>query len=175
LRWLVNLWAKRRRLRYAMDMRRSLWSALVGIALGVSFLAGPMLVGVDQQEALAATAYESPYTFDQTWGTAVRLLRVDMGLEITEKDQAHGYLLFKYTTTGGGQKVHTGSMEMVKSPRETVRVTVQINSLPSYHEQFIIDKLAKKLFSEYGDPPKKPDPPPPPPGDGGPDGESSER
>jgi len=135
----------------------------------------PVLIDRDMgaHEAWAATAYESPYTLDQTWGTAVRLIRVDMGLEITEKDQAHGYLLFKYTTTGSGQKVHTGSMEMVKSPRETIRVTVQINSLPSYHEQLIIDKLSKKLFHEYGDPPKRPDPPQNPPGDGGPDGENS--
>lgn len=154
------------------DMRRSVGSALVGIALGVAFVAGPLLVDEHRQEALAATGYESPYTFDQTWGTAVRLLRVDMGLEITEKDQAHGYLIFKYTTTGSGQKVHSGSMEMVKSPRDTVRVTVQLNSLPSYHEQLIIDKLAKKLFNEYGDPPKKPDPPNQA-GDGGPDGEGS--
>lgn len=155
-------------------MGRSVWSVLVGITLGVSFVAGPVLIGDHHQEAQAAASYESPYTFDQTWGTAVRLLRVDMGLEITEKDQAHGYLLFKYTTTGSGQKVHTGSLEMVKSPRDTVRVTVQINSLPSYHEQLIIDKLSRKLFSEYGDPPKKPDPPPPPPGDGGTDGERPE-
>lgn len=157
----------------AMVMRRGVWSALVGMALGVTFVAGPVLVGVDSHEALAATSYESAYTFDQTWGTAVRLLHVDMGLEITEKDQAHGYLLFKYTTTGSGQKVHTGSLEMVKSPRDTVRVTVQLNSLPSYHEQLILDKLARKLVNEYGDPPKKPDPPPPA-GDGGPDGETSE-
>jgi hypothetical protein len=160
-------------LRYAEGMRRSICRTLVGIALCVSFVSGPVLVNVGQHEALAATSYESPYTFDQTWGTAVRLLRVDMGLEITEKDQAHGYLLFKYTTTGSGQKVHTGSMEMVKSPRDVVRVTVQINSLPSYHEQLIIDKLARKLFAEYGDPPKRPDPPPSPPGDGGTDGEGS--
>jgi hypothetical protein len=156
------------------SMRRSLWPTVVGFTLCVSFVAGPVLVDVNEHQALAATSYESPYTFDQTWGTAVRLLRVDMGLEITEKDQAHGYLLFKYTTMGSGQKVHTGSVEMVKSQRETVRVTVQINSLPSYHEQLIIDKLARKLVSEYGDPPKRPDPPPAPPGDGGPDGENSE-
>lgn len=155
------------------DMGRSLWSTVVGIALCVSFVAGPVLVDVTTHDALAATSFESPYTLDQTWGTAVRLLRVDMGLEITEKDQAHGYLLFKYTTMGAGQKVHTGSVEMVKSPRETVRVTVQISSLPSYHEQLILDKLARKLFSEYGDPPKRPDPSPAPPGDGGPDAEGS--
>jgi hypothetical protein len=170
----VKLWAKWRWLRYAVSMRRSLWSALFGITLCVSFVTGPVLVDVTDHEALAATSYESPYTLDQTWGTAVRLLRVDMGLEITEKDPAHGYLLFKYTTTGSGQKVHTGSVEMVKSPREAVRVTVQINSLPSYHEQLIIDKLARKLVAEYGDPPKRPDPPPAPPGDGGPDVEHSE-
>lgn len=156
-------------------MRRRLWSALIGSALGISLVAGPILVDWDtrEHEASAATAYESPYTLDQTWGTAVRLIRVDMGLEITEKDMAHGYLLFKYTTTGSGQKVHTGSMEMIKSPRDTIRVTVQINSLPSYHEQLIIDKLSKKLFHEYGDPPKRPDPAPNPPGDAGPDGENS--
>ncbi len=156
------------------DMGRSLWSTLLGIALCASFVAGPVLVDVTDHEARAATSYESPYSLDQTWGTAVRLLRVDMGIEITEKDQAHGYLLFKYTTTGAGQKVHTGSVEMVKSPRETVRVTVQISSLPSYHEQLILDKLARKLFSEYGDAPKRPDPSPTPPGDGGPDAEGSE-
>jgi hypothetical protein len=156
------------------DMRRSLWSTLLGITLCASVVAGPVLLNVTEHEAVAATPYESPYTLDQTWGTAVRLLRVDMGLEITEKDQAHGYLFFKYTTMGAGQKVHTGSVELVKSPRETVRVTVQINSLPSYHEQLIIDKLARKLFAEYGDPPKRPDPPSTPPGDGGPDAETPE-
>lgn len=156
-------------MRYAVIMRRRVRSWLVGLVLGVSCVAGPVLVVEHSQEAFASTSYESPYTFDQTWGTAVRLIRVDMGLEITEKDQAHGYLLFKYTTTGAGQKVHTGSMEMVKSPRETVRVTVQLNSLPSYHEQLIIDKLARKLLNEYGEPPKKPDPPANPPNDGGPE------
>lgn len=154
-------------------MRRSICSTFVGVALCASVVAGPTLFDVRQYEALAATSYESPYSFDQTWSTAIRLLRVDMGLEITEKDQSHGYLLFKYTTSGSGQKVHSASMEMVKGPRDVVRVTVQINSLPSYHEQMIIDKLAKKLFAEYGDPPKRPDPPPPVPEDGGADGEGS--
>ncbi len=160
-------------MRYAENMRRRLCPLLVGLTICVSIVTGPVLVDVGHHEALAATSYESPYTFEQTWGTAVRLIRVDMDLEITEKDPAHGYLLFKYI--GAGKKVHTGSIEMVKSPRDTVRVTVQIGALPSYHEQLIIDKLAKKLVAEYGEPPKRPDPPPPPPpappGDGGSDGE----
>lgn len=157
-------------MRYAETMRRQLCSLAMGVAVCIGAVTGPILVDWGSHEALAATSYESMYSFEQTWGTAVRLIRVDMGLEITEKDPEHGYLLFKYTTTGSGKTVHTGSIEMVKSQREIVRVTVQLNSLPSYHEQLIIDKLAKKLISEYGDPPKRPDPAPP--GDGGTDGET---
>lgn len=120
-----------------------------------------MLVGLFPVPAVAATAYESSYTFDQTFGSAVRLLRVDLGLKITEKDPEHGYLLFEYTSPESGKRVHNGSLEVVRTGRDTVRVAVQLNSLPSYHERMIVDALAKKLYVEYGDPPRKPDPPPP--------------
>ena len=133
------------------------------MALCAFLVGGVVLAPAFEREALAATAYESPYTFEQTWGTTVRLVRVDLGLEITEKDPEHGYLLFKYTSPESGKRVHAGSIEIVKSGKDVVRVTVQLAAMPSYHERMIVDALAKKLHVEYGDPPRKPDPPPPPP------------
>jgi len=131
------------------------------LLVGSSFLAG---------DALASTAYESPYTFEQTWGTAVRLVRVDLGLKITEKDPEHGYFFFEYTSPESGKRVHQGSMQVVRTGKDIVRVSVELTTMPSYHERMIVDALAKKLSTEYGEPPKKPDPPPAPappdPGEG---------
>lgn len=154
-----------------LNMRR-----LFGMALCAALLGGVVLVPAFEPEALAATAYESPYGFDQTWGTAIRLVRVDLGLKITEKDPEHGYLLFEYTSPESGKRVHAGSIEVVRSGKDVVRVTVQLATMPSYHERMIVDALAKKLHVEYGDPPRRPDPPPPPPpppeNDGGKDGQT---
>ncbi len=146
-----------------------------GMAFCAFLLATPVLWHVAEPEALAATAYESPYTFEQTWGTAIRMVRVDLGLKITEKDPEHGYLLFEYTSPESGKRVHPGSIEVVRSGKEVVRVTAKLATMPSYHERMILDALAKKLHVEYGDPPRQPDPSPPPPptpGDGGTDIES---
>ncbi|MRG93481.1 hypothetical protein [Polyangium spumosum] len=137
---------------------------LCGMVLCALLVGGAVLVPAFEPEALAATAYESPYTFEQTWGTAIRLVRVDLGLKITEKDPEHGYLLFEYTSPESGKRVHTGSIEVVQSGKDVVRVTAKLPTMPSYHERMIVDALAKKLSVEYGDPPaRKPDPPPPPP------------
>jgi hypothetical protein len=144
-------------------MRRIVRLGFVLLALG-----GPALVTLPAEVAEAATAYESPYTFDQTWSSALRLVRVDLGLAITEKDPAHGYLLFEYTSPESGKRVHAGSIEVVRAGNDTVRVAVQLQTLPSYHERMIVDALAKKLLTEYGDPPRRPEPPPPAEGDASP-------
>jgi hypothetical protein len=144
-------------------MRRIARLGVVLLALG-----GPALVTLAAQVAEAATAYESPYTFDQTWSSALRLVRVDLGLKITEKDPEHGYLLFEYTSPESGKRVHAGSMEVVRAGKDVVRVAVQLQTLPSYHERMIVDALAKKLLTEYGDAPRRPEPPPPPPPEGSP-------
>jgi hypothetical protein len=34
----------------------------------------------------------------------------------------------------------------------SIRVVVQLGQMPRYHEQVLIDALAKKLRDEYGDP-----------------------
>jgi len=137
-------------------MRRLVSTLLVAFAL-----ASPALVTLHAGEACASVAYESPYSFDQIFGTAMRLLRVDLGCVITEKDPANGYLLFEYTSPESGNRVHRGSLEIVRG-KEGTHVAVQLPSLPQYHEQMIMDGLNKKLTAEHGSPPPKPRPAPPP-------------
>jgi hypothetical protein len=118
--------------------------------------------------AFAASTYTSPYTYEQTFSSSLRLVRVDMGLKVTEKDQENGFILFEYTSVESGKKVSTGSIELVKGKTGVV-VQVQLPAMPSYHETAMLDALKKKLSTEHGEPPKKaPDPPPVAP-DAGPD------
>jgi len=133
----------------------------VGPMFCTALLAGSILLSTTPREAGASTGYASSYTFEQTWGTSVRLVRVDLGLTITEKDPEHGYLLFEYTSPESGKRIHSGSIEIVRSGNDAVLVTVNLRTMPSYHERMIVDALAKKLQVEYGDPPKRPEPPPP--------------
>jgi hypothetical protein len=117
--------------------------------------------------ATAKSNYESSYGFDRTWNAGMRLVRVDLGLKISEKDEGAGYLLFDYKSPESSKAV-PGSMEFIRS-KDTgaVRVVVQIPQMPGYHEQVLVDHLARKLRNEYGDPPKKP-PLPSAPKDAGP-------
>jgi hypothetical protein len=144
-------------------MRRLAHVLLLAAALTV-----PAFVALRSQEAYASVAYESPYTFEQTFGSALRLVRVDLGCKVTEKDADNGYLLFDYISTESGRQVHHGSVEVVRS-RQGARVSVQLPSLPRYHEQMIVDALARKLVAEHGEPPAR-DKAPPPPSDADVDG-----
>jgi hypothetical protein len=145
--------------------RKRVSAALLAVVLSVAVYVLP------SSEADAKGAYESAYGFDRTWNAGFRLVRVDMNLKVTEKDEGLGYLLFEYKSPESSKPV-PGSMEFIRS-RETgaVRVVVQIPQMPSYHEQVLVDQLAKKLRNEYGEPPKKPTPPPSMK-DGGADAES---
>src|SRR3954452_23672413 len=125
---------------------------------------------VPASPASAKSAYDSAYGFDRTWNAGLRLVRVDLGLKVTEKDDVNGYLLFDYRSPESGQKPVPGSMEFIKGKDGQVRVVVQIAQMPGYHEQVLVDSLSRKLRNEYGDPPKKP-PMPAAPKDAGPDGE----
>jgi hypothetical protein len=131
----------------------------------VSLAAAIAMISVT--DASASTAYESPYTFEQTFGTALRLVRVDLGLKITEKDVDAGYVIFEYTSPESGKRVSSGSIELVKTKDGGVRVAVQLPAMPQYHEQMIVDALVKKLSAEHGTAPAKPKPAPPPVDDGG--------
>ena len=115
-------------------------------------------------------------TLDQLDAKGKRVLvRVDLNLKVTEKDEGIGYVFFDYKSPESS-KPCPGSMEFIRS-KDTgaVRVVVQIPQMPGYHEQVLVDSLARKLRSEYGDPPKTPPSPSPkpPPKDAGPDAESN--
>lgn len=145
-------------------MRKLVQALLVALALSA-----PAYVALRSEEACASVAYDSPYGFEQTFGSALRLVRVDLGCKVTEKDADNGYLLFDYTSSESGKQVHHGSVELVRGKRGT-HVSVQLPSLPRYHEQMIVDALVRKLLAEHGEPPRnKPSPPAPPPDDAGSD------
>src|SRR3954464_15776215 len=146
-------------------MRRTIVVAALTALVATAFVALP------ESSASAKSAYDSGYGFDRTWNAGLRLVRVDLGLKGTEKDDVNGYLLFDYRSPESGQKPVPGSMEFIKGKDGQVRVVVQIAQMPGYHEQVLVDSLSRKLRNEYGDPPKKP-PIPAAPKDAGPDGES---
>ncbi len=144
------------------------WAHLFGAA-GIA--AGVALVAWPSTDASARSAYESAYGFDRTWNAGLRLVRVDLALKVTEKDEANGYLLFDYRSPESGAKPCPGSMEFIRSKDDgSVRVVVQISQMPGYHEQVMVDALARKLRTEYGDPPRHP-PPSGPKDAGAPDAE----
>jgi len=107
--------------------------------------------------ASAKSSHRSPYTYRQTFGSTVRLLKVDMGFELTEKDAEWGYVLFVYTSPESGDRKNEGSFSFVEQ-NGRVDVTLQIPSMPGYHEQVILDKLKQKLKQEHGEPPPVPQP-----------------
>jgi hypothetical protein len=136
-------------------------------------LAGATLAAAVSLTALGAHArsiYESPYGYDRTWNAAVRLVRVDNGWKVTEKDDASGYVLFEYRSPESG-KGTPGSIELVRGrdANAPVGVLAQLPQMPHYHEQVLLDALASKMRREYGDPPAAKKSPPPEP-DSGPDG-----
>lgn len=92
------------------------------------------------------------YQYSRVWTTAVRLMRVDFEANITEKDKEDGYFLFEYRERG---KTYPGSVELVsisEGDNETVRVVLTIQALPSYVENMMVDRLARKLEQEFGPP-----------------------
>jgi hypothetical protein len=140
------------------------WGRYVGALTAI----GSVLV-LTALGAQAKSSYESPYGYDRTWNAALRLVRVDNGWKITEKDDANGYLLFEYASPENA-KTTPGSIELVRGrdPDSPVSVLAQLPRMPHYHEQVLLDALASKMRREYGDPPAhKKAPPSEPAPDGG--------
>src|SRR5689334_6598390 len=100
-------------------MRRALRVLLFIVALLL-----PLSLLAWSGDVRASASYGSPYTFEQTFSTALRMLRVDLGLKVTEKDAENGYILFEYTSPESGKRVCPGAIELVKT-KERVQVTVQ--------------------------------------------------
>jgi hypothetical protein len=99
----------------------------------------------------AKASFESPYTLAQTYNAALRLVRVDFGLNVTERDPSAAYILFDYKSSESGRRVAPGAIEMLEAGR-VVKVVIQLAQMPRYHEQVMSNALAKKLRDEYGDP-----------------------
>jgi hypothetical protein len=135
-------------------------AGLVGVLSGLVVSAA---VALTAGGASAKSTYESPYGYERTWNAALRLVRVDNGWKVTEKDDQNGYLLFDYKSPGG-EKAYPGSMELVRGrdPDAPVSVLVQLPAMPQYHEQNLLDELARKMRLEYGNPPehRRPELPP---------------
>jgi hypothetical protein len=92
------------------------------------------------------------YSFEQVWNASLRLVRVDMRLPVTDRDQEAGYLLFDYLEHG---KRFPGSVELVRgeqAPRPLTKIVIQVQGMPSYVEQMLFEKLSQKLRSEFGEP-----------------------
>lgn len=124
---------------------RFAWAAAVACALIVSLGGGT---------ADAKTQRDTEYLYTQVWPTAVRLLRVDVGYTILEKDVDAGYVLFEFKDEG---KTFRGAIEIVRLKGESkrVRVIVRIEDRPSYMEQSLLDRLERKLRDENGPPPRR--------------------
>ena len=120
-------------------------------------LSGVVVVGAIALTATGAEAkstYESPYGYDRTWNAALRLVRVDNGWKVTEKDETNGYLLFEYARRRAARRPPARSSSSADAtPERRVSVLVQLPQMPHYHEQVILDALASKMRREYGDPP----------------------
>jgi hypothetical protein len=105
------------------------------------------------------------HTYDQVWGAAIRLIRVDQGYPIKDRDQGVGYFLFDYRDDG---RMYPGSVELVRIEDQgggPIRAVIQIPAMPSYIERMLLDKLRKKLVDEHGEPAPPPPKPSEPPAD----------
>jgi hypothetical protein len=147
---------------------RALRRLLVPTATSISLLAGGAALalfgpsGWVEGEARAKSGYDSLYTYDQTWNTALRLVRVDLGYKVLEKDEKAGYILFEYVDKG---TISNASLELLPNDR-SIKVICQIPKFPSYHEAVVLERLSRKLKEEHGAPVEKPKPLPdagPPP------------
>src|SRR6202142_1013158 len=112
-----------------MDGQRSRMA--IGPLAGIAAAAAVAFIAIAAQ---AKSTYESPYGYDRTWNAAMRLVRVDNGWKVTEKDETNGYLLFEYSSAEGG-KTTAGSIELVRGhdPADAVRVLVHLPQMPHYH------------------------------------------
>lgn len=102
--------------------------------------------------AEARIVRDHPYPRETTWNAAIRLIRVDMGCTITERDVENGYFTFDWRD---GRRTVPGSIEVVPTQvdgRPGTRVIVQIPSMPTYVESMVLTRLGTKLRAEFGEP-----------------------
>lgn len=126
--------------------------------MGALVAAGLMVAST---RADARVVQDERYGFDVTWNAAVRLIRVDMGFTITERDRDTGFVMFSYTDAGG--HATPGSVELIRTRVDGVdgcRVVITVPRLPTYVERHLVTRLERKLHEEYGEPAVAPRTPP---------------
>jgi hypothetical protein len=140
-----------------------------------TMIAGFVALCFPSSRAEAKATYPSPYTLSQTYSAALRLIRVDNGFKITERDPDAAYIMFDYESAESGSRVSPGAIELVPAG-DHIMVFVKLPQMPRYHEEVLMNGLKRKLESEYGEPPekRKPKPPPKEQPDAGADGSDAE-
>jgi len=137
--------------------RRATTSRALGIAVVALALLVPEGAGARRSDAHA-------YRFEQVWSSVIRLLRVDYGFPVRDRDRDIGFLLFDYTDRG---RSHPGSLELVPFEADNgqpqIRVTLSIPAMPAYVERMVLDKLSRKLREDHGEPLRPPRARPTPP------------
>lgn len=101
----------------------------------------------------AKTKRETTYRYNQIWRTAIRFLRVDNGFSVVEKDPKAGYVLFDYREAGRTYRASLELVPTVRGGKKYVTTGLRIEAMPTYVEVVLVDKLMRKLRSEYGEPP----------------------
>ena len=94
------------------------------------------------------------------WTSCIRLIRVDYGFEIIEKDKDTGYILFDFKDSGMNSPASFEVIQQEKNGAPGVKILLTMAKLPSYMERMMLDKLERKIMDDYGPPPevrKKPD------------------
>ena len=118
--------------------------------LGIAAVALALLI---PERAGARRSDAHAYRFEQVWSSAIRLLRVDYGFPLRDRDRDIGFVLFDYTDRG---RSHPGSLELVPfvadNGQSQIRVTLSIPAMPAYVERMVLDKLARKLREDHGAP-----------------------
>lgn len=118
---------------------------LATVIVGASLVLAPSV-------AEARQSIDLPYPIEQAWNATIRLVRVDLGFTITERDRETGFVLFTYRDT---TRTSGASVEII--PADVggvvgVRVVVQIPQMPTYMERHLLTRLDRKLHEDYGEP-----------------------
>ncbi|MBL8681413.1 MAG: hypothetical protein JNK05_19705 [Myxococcales bacterium] len=118
---------------------------LATVIVGASLVLAPSV-------AEARQSLDLPYPIEQAWNATVRLVRVDLGFTITERDRETGFVLFTYRDT---TRTSAASIEII--PADVggvvgVRVVVQVPQMPTYMERHLLTRLDRKLHEDYGEP-----------------------
>ncbi|HEV8321206.1 MAG TPA: hypothetical protein VG389_06285 [Myxococcota bacterium] len=128
-------------------------AALAAVAALAAALA---TAAVPRPAAAAGLMRAYGYTYDQVWSATVRLLRVERGFKVVEKDIETGYIVFEFKDSAKDAKVYRATAELVRDKdgtgRAVVKVKLEIADKPELPHTLLHSRLAEKLRAEYGPP-----------------------